>query len=302
LASQFLVLLLTVWHQQLHLPFSELDTNKECSKICGLYRAPVILLQTVPAFEIPKEASLIYPENNNHENGGGESIDVWGFRNTRFRMESEGFVKVTGNRYPLSGQQLPSLIPWFSKLMDVVISAAEKYQSSYPPIFQEPIINHDFLVEVRGVFEEDQIIVDPKQRLRHGHGHSQSEMYAIKHGHLERVPDAITHPKNEEQVRSFVQAASKHNVGLIPFGGGTNVSQALECPHDERRMVVSADMQRMNRIIWIDPINRMACIEAGAVGRHIMEDLAKYGLTMGREPDSVEFPLLEDGSQPRPAA
>jgi alkyldihydroxyacetonephosphate synthase len=176
--------------------------------------------------------------------------------------------------------------------MDVEISASEKYQSSYPPIIQELIINHDFLVEVRGVFEEDQIIVDPKQRLTHGHGHSRSEMYVIKHGRLERILDAITHPKNEEQVISFAQDASKHNVCLIPFGGGTNVSQALECPHDERRMVVSVDMRRMNRIIWIDPINRMACIEAGAVGRHIMEDLAKYGLMMGHEPDSVEFSTL----------
>jgi alkyldihydroxyacetonephosphate synthase len=243
-------------------------------------------------FRDGQKSSLIYPEKKSHENDGEESINVWGFQDTRFRMDSEGVVEVTGNRYPLSGQQLPSLIPWFSKLMDVEISAAEKYQSSYPPIIPEPNINHDFLAGVRGVFEEDQIIVDPKHRLRHGHGHSQSEMYAIKHGHLERVPDAVIYPKNEEQVSSLVQAASKHNVCLIPFGGGTNVSEALECPHNEKRMIVSVDMRRMNRIIWIDPINRMACIEAGAVGRHIMEDLAVYGLTMGHEPDSVEFSTL----------
>src|SRR5258705_10675078 len=36
----------------------------------------------------------------------------------------------------------------------------------------------------------------------------------------------------------------------------------------------------------------MASIEAGAVGRHIMIGLAKYGLTIGHEPDSVEFSTL----------
>jgi alkyldihydroxyacetonephosphate synthase len=163
-------------------------------------------------FRDSQKASLIYPVNNSHENDGEESIDVWDFQDTRFRMGSEGLVEVTGDRYPLSGQQLPSLIPWFSKLMDVEISAAEKYQSSYPPIIQEPIINHDFLVE------EDQIIVDPKQHLRHGHGHSQSEIYAIKHDHLERVPDVIIYPKKEQEVTSLVQTASKHSVCLIPFG------------------------------------------------------------------------------------
>ena len=48
----------------------------------------------------------------------------------------------------------------------------------------------------------------------------------------------------------------------------------------------------MNRILWIDRANMLACIQAGAVGRHIMAELKKYGVTMGHEPDSVEFSTL----------
>src|SRR5262245_63697863 len=36
----------------------------------------------------------------------------------------------------------------------------------------------------------------------------------------------------------------------------------------------------------------MACIKAGAVGRHIMDELKKYGVTRGHQPDSVEFSTL----------
>ena len=36
----------------------------------------------------------------------------------------------------------------------------------------------------------------------------------------------------------------------------------------------------------------MACIQAGAVGRDIAEGLARYGFTMGHEPDSIEFSTL----------
>ncbi len=36
----------------------------------------------------------------------------------------------------------------------------------------------------------------------------------------------------------------------------------------------------------------MACIEAGAVGRHIEEQLGAHGFTLGHEPDSVEFSTL----------
>ena len=34
---------------------------------------------------------------------------------------------------------------------------------------------------------------------------------------------------------------------LIPFGGGTNVTDALRCPPDESRPILSVDMRRM---IW----------------------------------------------------
>jgi alkyldihydroxyacetonephosphate synthase len=57
-------------------------------------------------------------------------------------------------------------------------------------------------------------------------------------------------------------------------------------------MIVSVDMKRMNRILWIDRVNQMACIEAGAVGRGIMTQLARHGYTLGHEPDSVEFSTL----------
>src|SRR5207237_1656710 len=75
-------------------------------------------------------------------------------------------------------------------------------------------------------------------------------------------------------------------------GGGTNVSDALRCRSSEERMIVAVDLGRLNRILWIDPTNRMAAIQAGAVGRDIAEQLARYGFTLGHEPDSIEFSTL----------
>jgi alkyldihydroxyacetonephosphate synthase len=48
----------------------------------------------------------------------------------------------------------------------------------------------------------------------------------------------------------------------------------------------------MNRVRWIDPVDQTACIEAGAIGRHINQVLARHGYTIGHEPDSVEFSTL----------
>lgn len=241
----------------------------------------------------PGTASRMVPERSpTSYRDEQESLDVWGFQDTRFQADADGIVEVTGNRYPLSGQKLPSLLPWFSNLMEVEISSKSKLESSYPPSIPEAIVNNAFLIDIHELLEKDQIIFEALQRLRHGHGHTQGEMYAIKHSSISRIPDAIIYPKDQSQVANLVRLASKHSICLVPFGGGTNVSEALECPVDESRMIISVDLHRMNKIQWIDGINRMACIEAGAVGRHIMEDLAKEGFTIGHEPDSVEFSTL----------
>lgn len=50
---------------------------------------------------------------------------------------------------------------------------------------------------------------------------------------------------------------------LVPYGGGTNVTQSLMLEKEEKRMIVSVDMSRMNAIKWVDKENNLACIQAG---------------------------------------
>lgn len=220
------------------------------------------------------------------------SLDVWGFRDTHFQFSSSGAVELTGDRYTLSGHELPALTPWMSGVLGVPLSSETRVESNYPQPIPEPLRDHDFLNAIRGFLAAEQIAEDPELRLRHGHGHTQEEMYEIKHGRLDRIPDMVVFPSSDEQVRMLVEAALGHNVCLIPYGGGTNVTGALRCPSIESRSIVSVDMERMNRILWIDPVNRMAHIQAGAVGRNIVSQLAEHGFTMGHEPDSIEFSTL----------
>ena len=56
-------------------------------------------------------------------------------------------------------------------------------------------------------------------------------------------------------VQSIVKLAHKHNVALIPYGGGTNVTNSLLLSKKETRMIVSLDMTRMNKIKWVDKEN-----------------------------------------------
>ncbi len=220
------------------------------------------------------------------------SMDVWGFRDTAFAILPNGNVTLTGKRYGLSGLELPDLLPWMRQTLGVDIPVADTHDAAYPPAVPSAVVNEGFVAELKTLLPGDAVTSDPLERLRHGHGHTLEAMYAIKYGCVERVPDVVVQPSTVEEVVALVESALRHDVCLVPYGGGTNVTDALRCPAGEQRMIVSVDLGRMNRILWIDPVNRMACIQAGAVGRHIQAQLAEHGFTMGHEPDSVEFSTL----------
>ena len=218
--------------------------------------------------------------------------DVWGFADTRFSLLPNGSVTLTGSRYAIAGQELPELLPWVERVMDVTLPRESLFDSHYPPTVPPARSCADFLAAVRLAIGADHLSQDPLVRLRHGHGQTLEEMYRVKHDKLPRVPDVVVFPANEHEVVALVDAARVHGVSLIPYGGGTNVTDALRCPEDEERPIASVDLARMNRIRWIDRANQLACIEAGAVGRHLQAQLAEHGLTLGHEPDSVEFSTL----------
>jgi alkyldihydroxyacetonephosphate synthase len=224
--------------------------------------------------------------------GEHESLQCWGFDDSAFGILPNGHVTFTGARYALSGAEMPDILPWVRGILDADIRPDDVHPSHYPPEVPAPRLNRAFVDEVGELLGREHVSTDDAARLRRGHGHTLEEIYALHYGALERVPDLIVSPGNEEDVVALVDAASRHDVCLVPYGGGTNVSEALKCPVNEERMIVVVDMGRMQRILWIDPVNLMACIEAGAVGRRIQEQLASYGFTLGHEPDSVELSTL----------
>ena len=239
------------------------------------------------------QASIIYPDPPPAPSPAEEeSLDVWGFRDTRFDFSENGHVIIRGSRYDLSGKELPRFLPWVREVLECDVNPRNINAPSYPTTIPDPQVSSAFVNDLKQFLRPDQLDKAGEMRLRHGHGHTQEEMYSIKYTRLGRIPDIVVYPESEAEVVNLVEAAKKHGVSLIPYGGGTNVTDALRCDTREQRTIASVDMRRMNRILWIDRTNMMACIEAGAVGRNIMRELEKYGVTMGHEPDSVEFSTL----------
>ncbi|CAB1112580.1 unnamed protein product [Ectocarpus sp. CCAP 1310/34] len=134
---------------------------------------------------------------------------------------------------------------------------------------------------------KDQVSLSRQERARHGAGHGLSDIWSLRSGKMRRSPDAVMWPTSEYQVSRLMEWAGAEGVCLIPFGGGTNVTRALEVPplDVEPRPV-------MDRVLDVDVANGTAHIQAGVVGRKLAAELAERGVTMGHEPDSLEFSTL----------
>jgi alkyldihydroxyacetonephosphate synthase len=235
----------------------------------------------------------IHPPPPARDDADAVRADGWGFADTSFAATGDEAITLTGSRYPgLSGEILPHLLPWFRATIGIDFSLRDDRPDSYPPPVPDPVPAPGFLAAVQEFLAPDQISARPEVRLRHGHGHTVAEIEAVRTTGFPRVPDYVVYPADEDQVLALVRAAAETGVVLTPYGGGTNVTEALRCLPGEERPIVSVDMARLDRIEWIDPVNRMAKIQAGAIGRAIQAQLAQYGFTMGHEPDSVEFSTL----------
>ncbi|HEX2878322.1 MAG TPA: FAD-binding oxidoreductase, partial [Polyangiaceae bacterium] len=221
-----------------------------------------------------------------------EHAGAWGFADTAFAADARGIVRLSGSRYDLCGLELPDLLPFAARELGATIDPLDLFLGHAPPATAASRCTSQVLERLAALTAADRVTTDPAIRTRHGHGHTQEEVFKLNHQSLARVPDAVVYPITEDEVVALVKAATENNLCLIPFGGGTNVTQALACPEQEARPIVAVDMRRMNRILWIDRDSQTACVEAGAVGRHLLTALAKHGFTLGHEPDSIEFSTL----------
>jgi alkyldihydroxyacetonephosphate synthase len=238
------------------------------------------------------DSQRIVPDPPAPQAPDAESLEVWGFSDSGFQVGDSGQVEFRGARYAISGKQIPGLLPWAEGILGVKLDPFDRNGSQYPTGLPSRRERPALEAALAASLAPERVSTDARVRLRHGHGHTQEDMWAIKYGLLRRAPDLVVWPTGADEVRAVLQLARAHDACIIPYGGGTNVTDALRCPEDERRSIVSLDLRRMNRVLWIDPVNHTAEIQAGATGSEIEEQLARHGWTLGHEPDSAELSTL----------
>ena len=215
----------------------------------------------------------------------------WGFKDSSFIINDDNSITFTGARYDgISGERLPYLIPFVTKVLDTNINKDPYFKEVKKKFVSERTLNKSFIEAIESSFEKDKLSIGDDERVLHSHGqNSPDEVFKVLYDKLEKFTDLIIYVETEEDVVLLINLAKKHNVCLVPYGGGTNVTNALQLPKNETRMIVTVDTRRLNRIISIDQKNLLVEVEAGITGKELENQLQDKGFTTGHQPDSIEL-------------
>lgn len=219
---------------------------------------------------------------------------LWGHDDTFFEVNDDQIIELKGDRYEFSGLSYPKFIPYIKEVLGVDITKVKPLTPQVKHLIANPIENASFTNAIAEKLNSNQINSEPLKRLQNSHGQTTCfEVYKIVyHGKMSRMVDLVLYPESEKDAQLIISEAKKHDVCIVPYGGGTNVTSALLLPENEKRMIVSLDTSRLNKIEWINEENQTACIQAGIRGLALEDQLNAKGYILGHQPDSVEFSTL----------
>ncbi len=126
---------------------------------------------------------------------------------------------------------------------------------------------------------------------RYAHGSDASVEWA--------EPRVVVYPAGPEAVRAVVVWAARHGLPVTPRGAGTGLSGGA-VPSGGVLLVLT----RLDRVLQIDPLNRLARVEPGVVNLELSEAAEPFGLFYAPDPSSqpactIGGNLAENSGGPR---
>jgi D-lactate dehydrogenase len=109
--------------------------------------------------------------------------------------------------------------------------------------------------------------------------------YAYDNSRQQSLPDAVVFPRTHEQVEALVTLCRQHRTALTARGRGTNTTGATV----PLGAGVVASFERMNRILAIDPDNRMAVVEPGVLNADLQRAAGEHGFFWPPDPTSAAY-------------
>jgi alkyldihydroxyacetonephosphate synthase len=142
------------------------------------------------------------------------------------------------------------------------------------------------------VVDRDAIRLDDEARARHAGGQAYVDIARRRRGDAGAAPDAVITPADAAAVSQVLRVCAEESIAVVPWGGGTSVVGGLDAERGGHRAVVALDLSRLDALLDVDPVSRLATFQAGIRTPAAEAALAAHGLTLGHVPQSFERAAL----------
>ena len=153
------------------------------------------------------------------------------------------------------------------------------------------LVSPDEISQLRRIVGEENVSGDDYDRVTHAVGKGYKDLVRLRTGRIERAPDVVVFPEDEDSVRRLLEFARRRVYAVVPFGGGTGVVGGTETP-EGFAATIALDLRRMRSVLNVDDHASLVTAEAGIRGPQLEEALDSHGLTLGHFPQSWEFSTL----------
>ncbi|MFI6102380.1 FAD-binding oxidoreductase [Lentzea sp. NPDC051213] len=132
------------------------------------------------------------------------------------------------------------------------------------------------------------ISTDPQDRLARAGGLSYLDLLRHRGHGAVAVPDAVVQPASPAEVLEILQVCVEHDIAVVPFGGGTSVVGGVEALRGSKSAVIALDLAGLGSLVSVDPVSRVAVLQAGLTAPEAERLLGEHGFTLGHVPQSFE--------------
>ncbi len=136
------------------------------------------------------------------------------------------------------------------------------------------------------------LLDDDESRIRHTRGKSTPDLVRMRLRDARAAPDAVLVPGSHDEILEVLKICTEHRVAVVPFGGGTSVVGGLSPAAEGLAATIALDLRRMDAVLDLDEISRLAVLEPGLRGPQAEALLGERGYTIGHFPQSFEYASL----------
>ena len=144
-------------------------------------------------------------------------------------------------------------------------------------------VTADILKEIKEIVGEKNVIFEDKEKLEEYGTDAIGAL--LGKGHM---PEVAVKPDSTEQVSKIMRMANEKRVPVTPRGAGTGLSGAAIPTYGG----IVLSLERMNRILEVDTVDRIAVVESGVITNDLCQKAAEHGLMYAGYPMSTQSSFI----------